>query len=175
MYIKTDGRNAQKAINAAAEQFKQYNGQYPFDYTFLDDVFNNLYKGEQREGTLFNYFAGIAIMISCLGLLGLAAFTAQVRTREIGVRKVLGASVSEIIGLLAKDFIKLVLIAIAIAIPAASFTMNRWLEDFAYRINIGWYVFVLAGLMAILIAFITISFQSIKAALTNPVKSLRSE
>ena len=175
MYIKTDGRNAQKAINAAQEQFKQYNGQYPIDYAFLDDVFNRLYEGEQREGTLFNYFAGIAIMISCLGLLGLAAFTAQVRTREIGVRKVLGASVSEIIGLLAKDFIKLVLIAIAIAIPAAWFTMNRWLEDFAYRINIGWYVFVLAGLMAILIAFITISFQSIKAALTNPVKSLRSE
>ncbi|MDN5287821.1 MAG: Macrolide export ATP-binding/permease protein MacB [Mucilaginibacter sp.] len=175
MYIKTDGRNAQKAINAAQEQFKQYNGQYPFDYTFLDDIFNNLYKGEQREGTLFNYFAGIAIMISCLGLLGLAAFTAQVRTREIGVRKVLGASVSEIIGLLAKDFIKLVLIAIVIAIPVASFTMNKWLEDFAYRINIGWYVFALAGLMAILIAFITISFQSIKAALANPVKSLRSE
>ncbi len=175
MYIKTDGRNAQKAINAAQEQFKQYNGQYPFDYTFLDDIFNNLYKGEQREGTLFNYFAGIAILISCLGLLGLAAFTAQVRTREIGVRKVLGASVTEIIGLLAKDFIKLVLIAIAIAIPAAWFSMNKWLEDFAYRINIGWYVFVLAGLMAILIAFITISFQSVKAALANPVKSLRSE
>lgn len=175
MYIKTDGRNAQKAINAAQEQFKQYNGQYPFDYTFLDDIFNNLYKGEQREGTLFNYFAGIAIMISCLGLLGLAAFTAQVRTREIGVRKVLGASVTEIIGLLAKDFIKLVLIAIAIAIPAAWFSMNKWLEDFAYRINIGWYVFVLAGLMAILIAFITISFQSVKAALANTVKSLRSE
>lgn len=175
MYIKTDGRNAQKAINAAQEQFKQYNGQYPFDYTFLDDIFNNLYKGEQREGTLFNYFAGIAIMISCLGLLGLAAFTAQVRTREIGVRKVLGASVTEIIGLLAKDFIKLVLIAIAIAIPAAWFSMNKWLEEFAYRISIGWYVFVLAGLMAILIAFITISFQSVKAALVNPVKSLRSE
>jgi len=175
MYIKTDGRNAQKAINAAQDQFKQYNGQYPFDYTFLDDIFNNLYKGEQREGTLFNYFAGIAIMISCLGLLGLAAFTAQVRTREIGVRKVLGATVSEIIGLLAKDFIKLVLIAIAIAIPAAWFSMNKWLEDFAYRINIGWYVFVLAGLTAIIIAFITISFQSVKAALANPVKSLRSE
>lgn len=175
MYIKTDGRNAQKAINAAQEQFKQYNGQYPIDYAFLDDVFNRLYQGEQREGTLFNYFASIAIMISCLGLLGLAAFTAQVRTREIGVRKVLGASVSEIIGLLAKDFIKLVLIAIAIAIPAAWFSMNKWLENFAYRISIGWYVFVLAGLMAILIAFITISFQSVKAALANPVKSLRSE
>jgi putative ABC transport system permease protein len=175
MYIKTDGRNAQKAINAAQEQFKQYNGQYPIDYAFLDDVFNRLYEGEQREGTLFNYFAGITIMISCLGLLGLAAFTAQVRTREIGVRKVLGASVSEIIGLLAKDFIKLVLIAIIIAIPVASFTMYKWLQDFAYRINIGWYVFALAGLMAILIAFITISFQSIKAALANPVKSLRSE
>lgn len=175
IYIKTDGRNAQKAIAAAQQLFKQYNGQYPFDYAFLDDVFNNLYKGEQREGTLFNYFAGIAILISCLGLLGLAAFTAQVRTREIGVRKVLGASISGIIGLLAKDFIKLVIIAIVIAVPIAWFTMNKWLQSFAYRIDISWYVFALAGLMAILIAFITISFQSLKAALANPVKSLRSE
>jgi putative ABC transport system permease protein len=174
-YVKTNGRDAPKAINAAQDEFKQYNGQYPFGYAFLDDTFNNLYQGEQREGTLFNYFATIAIFISCLGLLGLAAFTAQVRTREIGVRKVLGASVTRIVGLLAQDFIKLVIIAIIIATPIASYTMNNWLQGFAYRINIGWWVFVAAGLIAILVAFITISFQSIKAAFMNPVKSLRSE
>jgi putative ABC transport system permease protein len=175
IYIKTTGRDAPKAIAAAGEQFKQYNGLYPFNYTFLDDAFNGLYQGEQREGTLFNYFAGIAIFISCLGLLGLAAYTAQVRTREIGVRKVLGASVSRIVGLLAKDFIKLVFIAIIIAVPVAWWAMNKWLQDFAYRIAISWWVFVLAGFIAIIIAFITISFQSVKAALMNPVKSLRSE
>jgi putative ABC transport system permease protein len=124
---------------------------------------------------LFTYFAAIAIFISCLGLLGLAAYTAQVRTREIGVRKVLGASVSGIVGLLAMDFIKLVFISILIAMPVAWWAMNKWLQDFAYRINISWWVFLLAGSIAILIAFITISFQSIKAAIANPVNSLRSE
>jgi putative ABC transport system permease protein len=175
VYIKTTGKDAPKAIHAAETQFKQYNGQYPFSYAFLDDIFNDLYQGEQREGTLFTYFAVIAIFISCLGLLGLAAYTAQVRTREIGVRKVLGASVSGIVQLLAKDFIKLVLIAIVIAAPIAWYFMYKWLQDFAYKINISWSVFVLAGGMAILIAFMTISFQAIKAAVANPVKSLRSE
>ena len=175
VYIKTTGKDAPKAIHAAETQFKQYNGQYPFSYAFLDDIFNDLYQGVQREGTLFTYFAVIAIFISCLGLLGLAAYTAQVRTREIGVRKVLGASVSGIVQLLAKDFIKLVLIAIIIAAPIAWYFMYKWLQDFAYKINISWSVFVLAGGMAILIAFMTISFQAIKAAVANPVKSLRSE
>jgi putative ABC transport system permease protein len=175
MYIKTEGRDAPKVITAAAKQFKQYNGQFPFSYAFLDDVFNSLYQSEQREGNLFNYFAFIAIFISCLGLLGLAAYTAQVRTREIGVRKVLGASVTGIVRLLAGDFIRLVLIAILIATPIAWFAMNKWLQDYAYRITIGWWVFALAGFIAAIIAFITISIQSIKAALTNPVKSLRSE
>jgi len=175
IYVKTTGRDAQKAIAAVANQFKQYNGEFPFSYTFLDDKFNDLYKGEQTEGTLFNYFATIAILISCLGLMGLAAFTAQVRTREIGVRKVLGASVNGIVGLLAKDFIKLVFIAIVVASPVAWYAMNKWLQQYAYRIDIAWWVFLVSGLMAVLIAFITISFQSVKAALTNPVKSLRSE
>ncbi|HEY2582992.1 MAG TPA: ABC transporter permease [Mucilaginibacter sp.] len=175
MYVKTTRRDAQKAIAAIQHEFKQYNGEYPFGYAFLDDVFNSIYQSETREGTLFTYFAGIAIFISCLGLLGLATYTAQVRTREIGIRKVLGASVSRIIGLLAVDFIKLVFIAIIIAVPVAWWAMSKWLQDFAYRININWWVFALAGLIAVIIAFITISFQSIKAALTNPVKSLRSE
>ncbi|MGZ3813034.1 MAG: ABC transporter permease, partial [Mucilaginibacter sp.] len=175
IYIKTTGRDASKAIQAAEAQFKQYNGQYPFSYHFLDDIFDNLYKGEQTEGKLFNYFAAIAIFISCLGLLGLAAYTAQVRTREIGVRKVLGASVNQIVRLLAQDFVKLVSLAIIIATPLAWFAMHKWLQAYAYRISIAWWVFVIAGSIAILIAFITISFQSIKAALANPVKSLRSE
>lgn len=175
IYVRTNGRDASKAIAVAQAQFKQYNGAYPFGYAFLDDTFNSLYQSEQREGTLFNYFAGIAILISCLGLLGLAAYTAQVRTREIGVRKVLGASVGRIVALLAQDFIKLVFIAIIIATPVAWYAMNRWLQDFAYKVSISWTVFLIAGLAAILVAFATISFQSIKAAMMNPVKSLRSE
>jgi len=175
IYVKTTGRDAPKAIKAAEAQFKHYNSEYPFNYRFLDDIFNNLYKGEQTEGELFNYFATIAIFISCLGLLGLAAYTAQVRTREIGVRKVLGASVGRIVSLLARDFVTLVFIAIVIATPLAWFAMYKWLQAYAYRISIGWWVFVLAGLIAVVIAFITISFQSIKAAVANPVKSLRAE
>ncbi len=175
MYIKTNGRDAAKAIAAADNQFKQYNGDFPFGYSFLDDRFNDIYKGEQQEGTLFNCFAAIAIFISCLGLLGLAAYTAQVRTREIGVRKVLGASVNGILGLLAKDFIKLVLIAIVVATPVSWYAMSKWLQGFAYRVDMPLWVFPAAGAMAILVAFITISFQSIKAALANPVTSLRSE
>jgi putative ABC transport system permease protein len=175
VYIKTTGRDAPKAIKAAEAQFKQYNGQHPFGYEFLDEVFNNLYQGEQREATLFDYFSGITIFISCLGLLGLAAYTAQVRTREIGVRKVLGASVPGITAMLSRDFLKLVLIAIVIATPLAWYAMDKWLQDFAYRINIQWWVFVVAGMLAIMIAFATISYQAIKAALMNPVKSLRAE
>ncbi len=175
IYIKTTATDAPKVIAAAEKQFKKYNGQYPFGYAFLDDMFDSLYQSEQREGTLFTDFAAIAIFISCLGLLGLAAYTAQVRTREIGVRKVLGASVGGIVQLLAKDFIKLVLISILIASPLAWYFMHKWLQDFAYKINISWWVFALAGTMAIVIAFITISFQAIKAAVANPVKSLRSE
>ena len=148
---------------------------FSFNYNFLDDKFKSLYENEQRTGLLFNIFAGIAIFISCLGLFGLAAYTAQVRTKEIGVRKVLGSSVSGIIQLLAKDFIKLVVIAIVIATPIAWYLMNAWLQDFAYKINLDWSVFVIAGLAAIFIALITISFQSIKAAIANPVKSLRTE
>jgi len=175
IYLKTTARDAKKAVAAAELQWKKYNAEYPFSYSFLDESFNNLYKSEQRTGLLYNIFAAIAIFISCLGLLGLAAYTAQIRTREIGVRKVLGASVPGIIRLLAGDFIKLVLIAIVIATPVSWYVMNKWLQDFAYKINIGWAVFVLAGMVAILIALFTISFQSVKAALANPVKSLRTE
>jgi len=175
IYLKTTTQDAQKAIAAAEQQWKKYNSEYPFSYAFLDESFNNLYKSEVRTGLLFNIFAAIAIFISCLGLLGLAAYTAQIRTREIGVRKVLGASIPGIIRLLAGDFMKLVLLAIVIATPVSWYVMNKWLQDFAYKINIGWVVFLVSGLLAILIALFTISFQSVKAAMANPVKSLRTE
>jgi putative ABC transport system permease protein len=173
IHIKTTGKDAAKVIAAAEMEWKKYNPQYPFEYTFLDDTFNQLYETETRTGTLFNIFAGIAILISCLGLLGLTAYTAQLRTREIGVRKVLGASVSGVVILLAKDFLRLVFVGIAVAIPVAWFVMNRWMQDFAYRTDINWTVFLMSGLLAILIALITISFQSVKAALVNPVRSLK--
>ncbi|MGC4035824.1 MAG: hypothetical protein QM764_07675 [Chitinophagaceae bacterium] len=175
LYIKTTGNDAPKAIAAAETQWKKYNAGFTFNYTFLDEAFNNLYKSEQRTGFLYQLFAAIAVFISCLGLLGLAAYTAQVRTREIGIRKVLGASVPGIIRLLTGDFIKLVMIAIVVATPVAWYVMNKWLQDFAYKINIGWTVFAVAGFIAVLVALFAVSFQSIRAAIANPVKSLRTE
>ncbi len=175
MYVRTTAGNAQQAIAAVEKQYKKYAGDIPFSYNFLDKSFEAQYKSDQRAGTLFNVFAGIAIFISCLGLFGLATYTAQVKTKEIGIRKVLGASVSGIIKLISKDFLKLVIIAIIIATPVAWLSMNKWLQGFAYRINISWWIFVLAGMIATFIALFTISFQAIKAAIANPVKSLRSE
>ncbi|MET0635268.1 MAG: ABC transporter permease [Chitinophagaceae bacterium] len=175
LYVRTTGAKAGEAIALAEKTWKKYNADVPFSYAFLDETYAGLYKTEQRTGTLFNIFAGIAIFISCMGLLGLTAYTAQVRTREIGVRKVLGASVPVIIGLLARDFIKLVLIAIVIAIPLAWYVMDKWLADFAYKTHIGWMVFALSGFVAILIALTTISYQSIRTALANPIKSLRTD
>lgn len=175
VYIKTTGNDAHKAIAAAQQAWKQYNNKVPFSYAFLDQTFNLLYKTEERTGALFNIFAAVAIIISCLGLFGLATYSAQIKTREIGIRKVLGSSVAGIVKLLAVEFVFLIIIAIVIAAPVAWLAMNNWLQAFAYRINITWWVFVLAGIIAVVIAFVTISFQSIKAAMANPVKSLRSE
>jgi putative ABC transport system permease protein len=149
--------------------------QSHFEYSFMDQDFDAAYRSEQRTGTIFMIFTVLAIIIACLGLFGLAAYAAEQRTKEIGIRKVLGASVSMIAGTLSKDFIKLVLISIVVSTPIAWYLMNKWLQDFAYRISIQWWVLVLAGLVAIIIAMVTVSFQSIKAALANPVKSLRSE
>ena len=175
IYIKTSGKKAPEAVAAVEKEWKQYNAGFPFTYSFLDDTFNNLYRSEQRTGTLFNVFALIAIFISCLGLFGLATYTAEVKRKEIGIRKVLGANVSGIVKLISKDFFKLVIIAIVIAIPIGWWAMNKWLEGFAYRINISGWVFLLAGTIALLIALLTVSFQAIKAAIANPVDSLRSE
>jgi putative ABC transport system permease protein len=146
-----------------------------FEYSFMDQDFDAIYRAEQRTGTISLIFTVLAIIIACLGLFGLAAYAAEQRTKEIGIRKVLGASVSAITGTLSKDFIKLVLISIVVSTPIAWYLMNKWLQDFAYRISIQWWVLVLAGFTAIVIAMITVSFQSIKAALANPVNSLRSE
>ncbi|HEX3385845.1 MAG TPA: FtsX-like permease family protein, partial [Mucilaginibacter sp.] len=175
IYIKTTGQDAHQAVEAAQNIWGQYSHQIPFSYAFLDETFNNLYKTEQQTGSLFNIFAAIAICISCLGLFGLATYSAQVKTREIGIRKVLGASVMGIIRLLATEFMLLIFVSIFIAAPVAWYAMNRWLQDFAYKTQINWWVFIAAGGFATLIALATISVQSIKAALRNPVKSLRSE
>ena len=147
----------------------------PFSYYFLDEFFDRQYKSEIRFGNLFLNFAILAIFISCLGLLGLASYSTMQRTKEIGIRKVMGATVSNIVNLLSKDFLTLVLIAFVIASPIAWFGIYKWLQNFAYRISLGWQAFVLAGIAAVVIAFVTVSFQAIKAAIANPVKSLRTE
>ncbi len=163
------------SVNQVERYWKARFPGYEFEYFFLDDDFNKQYAAEQRLARLFGVFAGLAIFIACLGLFALTTFTTERRVKEIGVRKVLGASVLSIVALLSKDFLKLVLVAVLIASPLAWWAMNRWLQDFAYKISIEWWVFVLAGGLAVGIALLTVSFQSIKAALMNPVKSLRSE
>jgi putative ABC transport system permease protein len=164
-------------LPALLSQIKdKWNGLSPnvqINYSFMDQEFDASYLSEQLTGKVAIVLTSLAILIACLGLFGLAAYAAEQRTKEIGIRKVLGASVSAIAGMLSKDFIKLVFIAILISAPAAWFLMNKWLQGFAYRINIQWWVLALAGMVALLIAVITVSFQSIKAAIANPVDSLK--
>ena len=155
--------------------YKRYDQQTPFSYSFMDDAFNEQYKAEDRLASIFSVFTVITIILATLGLFGLAAFTITQRAKEIGIRKVLGASVAGITTLLSKDFLKLVLLAIVIASPIAWWSMHKWLQDFAYRITISWWMFALAGGIAIFTAVITVSFQSIRASMANPVKSLKSE
>jgi putative ABC transport system permease protein len=162
-------------IHKLESKWKGFVPDAPFDYSFLDSEFDALYRADQRMGTVFGLFTILSIFVACLGLFGLSAYTAERRTKEIGVRKVLGASVKSVVALLSKDFVKLVLIASVIAFPVAWWTMNQWLEDFAYRITINWWVFAISGSIALLIALFTVSFQAIKAAIANPVKSLRTE
>ncbi|HWC55286.1 MAG TPA: ABC transporter permease [Chitinophagaceae bacterium] len=173
--VKIAGNDIASALSYMESTWKKFFPGTPFDYAFLDQKFDKLYASEQRQGTLFTLFACIAIFIACLGLFGLSAFTISQRIKEIGVRKVLGADVSGIVTLLSKDFLKLVGIAAIMAFPVAYYAMNNWLKDFAYRIHIQWWVFIIAGIIAAFIAFITVSFQAIKAAVANPVKSLRTE
>src|SRR5579871_1761026 len=175
LYVRTTGAGAQAAIKAVELQYKKYANNTPFSYDFLDKTFESHYQSQQRTGTLFTTFAAIAIFISCLGLFGLTTYTAQVKVKEIGIRKVLGASVGSIVQLISKDYLKLVIIACVIATPLAYWAMNKWLRDFAYRIHISGWMFALTALLLVVIALIAISFQSIKAAMANPVKSLRTE
>ena len=173
--IKVDGNNIQSAVSTIRDTWHQYIPDVPFDYTFLDDRFQKLYDAEQQQSQLFTVFSFLAIFIACLGLFGLSAFTISQRVKEIGVRKVLGASAPQIVVELSKDFLKLVVIAALLALPIAGYAMHHWLLDFAFRIDLSWWVFLMAGVIALLIAFVTISFQAVKAANVNPVKSLRSE
>ncbi len=173
--IKVAANNLPSTIKAIESKWNTIIPNRPFEYNFLDESFDQQYKAENNFGNLFFNFAVLAIFISCLGLLGLSSYSTIQRTKEIGVRKVLGANVSNIIQLLSIDFIKLVLVAFVVAVPVAWVFMNKWLEDFAYRTNISWWMFVLAAIASLLIAFATISFQAIKAAIANPVKSLRTE
>lgn len=175
MYVRTTGKDAARAIAAVEKIWKKYNPDYPFEYGFLDDLFADLYKTDNSVGRLFNCFALVAILTSCLGLFGLVTFTAESRIKEIGVRKVLGAGVPQIVSLLSKDFLVLVLISVCLAFPVALFGLNRFLEGYAYRTPLSWWVFVVAGLTTLLIALITIIFKCVQAAMANPVTSLRSE
>ncbi|MEH6304626.1 ABC transporter permease [Olivibacter sp. CPCC 100613] len=173
--IKINTAKAQDALAYIQSVWKRVSPDSDFEYQFLDDHFEDLYKADQTTSEIVGILAALAVLISCMGLLGLATFVAEQRIKEIGIRKVLGASVRGLVQLLSKDFLKLVLIAIFIAVPVAWLAMNKWLEDFAYRINIEWWTFVLAGILAISIAMLTISFRAIKSARANPVKSLRTE
>jgi len=176
LYVKLAAQsNPENALAKIAAVMKKDNPAYPFEYKFVDDQFNQMFLSEMLISKLSRVFAALAILISCLGLFGLAAYTAERRTKEIGVRKVLGASVSGIAALLSKDFLKLVLISCIVAFPLAWLMMNNWLQNYQYRITISWWIFLIAAIVAILIALLTVSFQAIKAAVANPVKSLRTE
>jgi putative ABC transport system permease protein len=173
--VKIKAGTEKETIAKLAALYNQYNPGIPFEYRFLDTDYQALYSSEQRVAILSRYFAGIAIIISCLGLFGLAAFTAQRRQKEIGIRKVIGATVNHVAVMLSVDFLKLVLIAIVLAFPIALWATSKWLQNFAYRIHIGTGIFLAAGASILLITLITIGYQAIRAGLINPVKSLRSE
>lgn len=173
--LNISGGNIPNTVASVQDKWKTLVPERPFSYTFLDDNFNKQYATQERFGKLFLYFAVLAIFISCLGLLGLASYSTLQRTREIGIRKVLGATVPGIVNMLSKEFLLLVIIAAVIAFPLSWYGMHTWLQDFAYKISIGWWVFAIAGVLSVIIAITTVSFQAIRAALANPVKSLRSE
>ena len=173
--LKVNDANMQQTIASLNQVWNKYFPRDPFNYFFLDESFGQQYKADILFGKVFGVFAFLAILIACFGLLGLSAYNVLQRTKEIGVRKVLGASLQSILILLSRDFLKLVLISLFLAVPVGWFLMSRWLQDYAYRITIGWWVFAVAGAAALFIAIITLCLQVLKAAVANPVKSLRSE
>jgi len=173
--VRTKAGNTKEVLAGLGKLCASMNPKFPFTWQFSDVEFSKLYKSESIVSRLSNYFAFLAIFISCLGLFGLATFTAAQRTKEIGVRKALGASVPQIVAMLSGSFVKLIVIAMLIAFPVAWYFMNKWLDNFAYKVQIGWIIFMIAGTVAIVIALLTVSYQAIKAAVANPVKSLRME
>ncbi|MDP9230325.1 MAG: FtsX-like permease family protein, partial [Bacteroidota bacterium] len=175
MYVRINQLNASHAIDIIEKSYKEIYPKQSFEYSYLDETLNNMYASERKKNQIFSYFSFLAILIACMGILGLSLYSIQQHIKEIGIRKVLGASVTRITSELVKDFLRPVLIAAIIAFPIAWFAMNKWLQDFAYRINISWWIFAAAGIVALLIAMLTVSFQAIKAAIANPVKSLRTE
>lgn len=175
LIIRAKTSDAPGLIAGMEREWESFGVGEPFDYAFLDELYNETYLKEQNMSAILRIFAFLTIFVGCLGLLGLVTFTAQQRIKEIGIRKILGSSVSQIVGMLAKDFLKLILLSMGIAIPVGYYLMNRWLQGFAYRIDIQWWVFAVAAIILVGIAFITIGFRSMKAALANPVESLRSE
>lgn len=175
MMVKLDGNHLSQTIAAIGEQWKKMVPHRPFEYRFMDDAFNQLYESENRLAKVLSVFAGIAIVLACLGLFGLSSFSAQQRIKEIGIRKVLGASLVQIVTILSKEFILLSLIAFILAFPIGWWAVNLWLQDFSYRITIHWSLFAVTGIATILLALVTVAFRAVKAALANPVKSLRTE
>lgn len=173
--IRVSSQNPTQTLQEIRQTWQELYPNEVFEYEFLNDQVARFYETETLTARLINVFTAIAILICCLGLYGLVSHAVVQRTKEIGIRKVLGASVASIVTLLSKDFVKLVLIALVLAVPLGWYVMSRWLQDFAYKIDMAWWLFALAGLLAVLIALLTVSFQSVKAALMNPVKSLRSE
>jgi putative ABC transport system permease protein len=169
------GANIPALMAQISDKWKGLSPNQEFAYSFMEQDFDGLYRAEQRIGKIFISFSSLAILIACLGLFGLVAYAAEQRTREIGIRKVLGAGTSTIVKMLSRDFIKLVLLAILIASPLAWLAMHKWLEGFAYRIDISLWIFISAGLIALLIALLTVSLQTVRAATANPVKSLKTE
>jgi putative ABC transport system permease protein len=174
-YVRISAGNTQATVSYIQATWKKFFPESKFDFSFADERLQKLYDSERRLASLFTVFAVLAICIACSGLFSLVALIVQQRTKEIGIRKVLGANVGEIVELISKDFLLLITIAILVASPIAWYAMNSWLQNFAYRINVSWWLFVVAGAVVITIAFITISIQAIKAAIANPVKSLRTE
>jgi predicted lysophospholipase L1 biosynthesis ABC-type transport system permease subunit len=175
LLIKTKPDKVPETIALVEKLYKKYDKESAFEYGFVDQELDTLYKSQQGAGKIILCFTFLTILISCMGLFGLAAYTAEQRTKEIGIRKVLGASVAVIVSMLSRDFLRLVLLSVLIAAPVAWYVMQKWLQDFAYRIDIAWWMFAAAGVLAVGITWLATGYHAVKAAVANPVKSLRTE
>ncbi|MDR0691730.1 MAG: FtsX-like permease family protein, partial [Prevotellaceae bacterium] len=175
IYVKTQPGRATEAIAATKRIWEKYDTEYPFTYRFMDDTFDTMYRNDTRTRNLFNIFALLAVFISCLGLFGLVTYTAETRTKEIGIRKVLGATVADVIGMLSKEFLALVGVALLVAFPIAWYIMEKILQQYAYRISISWWIFALAAVAVVLLTVLSVGIQAFRAATANPVKAIKTE